>query len=149
MRTTIYINIDQLDDLKAAMTKIDVSKKEMISLLLTRIIRKSSFEAESFKPVRYQMKGLGIKRKIEHIDLEDVFYEKALDLRRNFKFSVSWFIAFGIINYLNELVNEMSNPKNPEKIMDNYDRNSVYIARMLGGVQVFISMLGYPKLKNI
>ncbi len=87
--------------------------------------------------------------KIERIKFEPVFYEKALDLRRNFKYSVSWFIAYAIDNYLDELVDEVLNPKDPENVGVNYDRNSVYIAQLLGDVQVFTSMLGFPELKYL
>ncbi len=102
-----------------------------------------------FKPVKYQKDVPGTIWTIEKIKFEPVFYEKALDMRRNFKYSVSWFIAYGIDNFLDELVNEMLNPEDPEIIADNYDRNSVYIARLLGDVQVFISMLGFPEEKYL
>ncbi len=53
------------------------------------------------------------------------------------------------IHFLDELVDEMLNPEDPEIIADNYNRNSVYIARLLGDVQVFISMLGFPEEKYL
>ncbi len=99
--------------------------------------------------MKYQKDAPGTVWKIEKIKFEPVFYEKALDLRRNFKYSVSWFIAYAIEHFLDELVEEMLNPEYPELIADNYNRNSVYIARLLGDVQVFISMLGFPEEKYL
>jgi hypothetical protein len=78
-----------------------------------------------------------------------VFYEKFLDLRRNYKYSVSWFIAHAIRNYLDELVADLTNPRDPEKILDNYDWNHVYITRMLGTIPLFISVLGFPEIKYL
>jgi hypothetical protein len=156
IRTTMYINKLLLKRLIAAADTIDVTKDQMISLLLSRIIRNNSFEPQifdaqerHFKPVEYQKSLSCTVWKTEHIKFEPVFYKKALDLRRNFKFSVSWFIAYAIRNYLDELVEEMLNPKDPENIADNYNQNSVYIARLLGDVQVFISMLGFPEEKYL
>ncbi len=156
IRTSIYIKKALLKTLIEAAEKIDVTKDQMISLLISRIIRKNSFKPQKFdamkrrfKPVKYQKGAPGTIWEIERINLEPVFYEKALDLRRNFKYSVSWFIAYAIENFLDELVDEMLNPEDPELIADNYNRNSVYIARLLGDVQVFISMLGFPEEKYL
>jgi hypothetical protein len=156
MRTTMYIKTALLERLEEAAVEIGITKDQLISLLLSRIIRENSSEPQTFnaddrhfKLVRYQKSIPGMVWKIEHIKFEPVFYEKALDLRRNFKYSVSWFIAFAIENYLDDLVYEMLNPKDPEKILDNYDRNSVYIARLQGDVQVFISMLGFPDIEYL
>ncbi len=71
-----------------------------------------------FKPVKYQKGVPGTVWKIKKITFEPVFYEKALDLRRNFMYSVSWFIACAIDNFLDELVEEMLNPEDPEIIED-------------------------------
>jgi hypothetical protein len=105
MRTTIYSDTLLLDKLKAAMAEVGLSKDELIQLLVTRIIKKNSFVPRPCKAVKYQDGGPERVWKTEHINLEPEFYEKALDLRRHFKFSVSWFIAFAITNYLDELVN--------------------------------------------
>jgi hypothetical protein len=147
-RTTIYINTILLNTLKEAMADIDVQKDEMITLLVSRIIKKNSFNPEPYKTVKYQESGSEIVWKIEHINLEPEFYEKVLDLRRHFKFSVSWFIAFAITNYLDELVNELKNPKNCEKPMDNYTGDYAYISKMVGSKRVFITMLDTRREKT-
>ncbi len=150
MRTTINIDRNLLERLEEAMDTLHLSKNELISLLLARIIRKNEFEPMPHKRIRYQERGKGlIVWKKKHINIDSVFYEKFLDLRRNFKFSVSWFIAFAIRNYLDELVEILSNSKDTKLILDNYDRNFVYISRMLGSVRLFISLLGYPGDKII
>jgi hypothetical protein len=149
IRTTININKNLLSRLKKAMYDIDLPKDEVIKLLLSRILRKKDFHPRPDIRVKYQGRRLKKDWKKEHITLDPVFYEKFLDLRRNYKFSVSWFIAFAIRNYLDELVAELTNPRDPEKILDNYDWNSVYITRMLGNIPLFISVLGFPELKYL
>ncbi len=123
------------------MAEVDLSKDELIKLLISRFIKKNSFIPQPGKTVKYQDGGPERVWKIEHINLEPVFYEKVLDLRRHFKFSVSWFVAFGIINYLDELVRDLSNSGNSAKILDNYTGNYVYIFEIVDNILVFITMM--------
>jgi hypothetical protein len=149
MRTTIYINTIHAQKLKVAASLLNISKNEIISILISRLTHDNRFDSSIFKAVEYQKSDPDIIWKIEHIDFEPVFYEKALDLRRNYKFSVSWFIAYGILNYLDEIVENLLNPENKRKIEDNYDRNYVYIHRKLGNIPAFIAIWGIPKEKHI
>ncbi len=141
MRTTINGDLSLLNRLTAAMAEADLPKDKLIKLLVSRIINKNSFVPKPYKTVKYQESGQDTVWKIEHINLEPVDYEKLLDLRRHFKFSVSWFIAFAIINYLDELVNDLCNSGNRKKILDNYASNYVYISKMTGSIRVFITMM--------
>ncbi len=150
MRTTINIDVTLLGEFETAMDTLHLSKNKLISLLLARIISKDEFEPRPYERVTYQerCKGL-IVRKKEHINIESVFYEKYLDLRRNLKFSVSWLIAYAIKNYLNELVFDLINTDNTKVTPDNYARNFVYITKMLGTIPLYISILGVPELKYL
>jgi hypothetical protein len=141
MRTTIYINTIYLDKLKEAMVAVNLSKNELVALLVSRIIKKNSFTPEPYKTVEYQESRPDIVWKIEPVKLDPLFYEKDLVLRRNFKFSFSWFIAFAINNYLDELVYELRNPKDCDKVLDNYVQDYAYISEMLGGIRIFITMM--------
>ncbi len=150
MRTTITIDSELLEKLEEAADTLRLSNNALISLLLTRIIRKNEFEPRPYERVTYQKFGKEfIILEKEHINIDSVFYEKYLDLRRNFKFSVSWLIGFAIRHYLDELVYDLSNPRNHKKILDNYARNFVYITRMLDTVPLFISILGFPDQKTL
>jgi hypothetical protein len=150
MRTTMNIDVTLLDEFKAAMETLHVSKNKLISLLLGRIISNNEFVPRPYERVKYQerCKGL-IVRKKEHINIEPVFYEKYLDLRRNCKFSVSFLIAHAIKNYLDELIYDFSNSEDTKETLDNYVRNFVYITKMLGTIPLYISILGIPELKYL
>jgi hypothetical protein len=141
MRTTIYINTIYLDKLKEAMAAVNLSKDELIALLVTRIIKKNNFAPVPYKAVEYQKSEPDIVWKIEPVKLDPLFYEKDLVLRRHFKFSFSWFIAFAIVNYLDELVYELRNTKDYGNTLDNYTRDYVYISEMVGSIRVFITMM--------
>jgi hypothetical protein len=150
MRTTINIDVALLEKFEDAMKRLRLSKNELLSLLLARIIRENEFEPRPHERVRYQerSKGLIIWKK-EPITLESVFYEKYLDLRRNCKFSVSWFIAYAIKNYLDELIFDLSNSEVAKEDADNYVRNFVYCAKMIGTIPLYISVFGVPEMKYL
>jgi hypothetical protein len=139
------IDLKLFEKLEEAMDTLHLSRNELVSPLLARIIRKNEFEPKPHERIRYQERGKGlIVWKKKHINIDSVFYEKYLDLRRNYKFSVSWFIAFAIRNYLDELVCNLSNSDDSEIILDNYDRNFIYMYKNIESVHIFISSLGYP-----
>ncbi len=141
MRTTINADTILINRLKEAMAEVDLPKDKLIELLLSRIIIKNSFVPKPCEAVKYQDGGPDKVWKIEHINLESLSYEKVQDFRRHFKFSVSWFIAFGIINYLDELVSELRNSGNSEKNLDNYTRNYAYIYEIVGSIRVFLTIM--------
>jgi hypothetical protein len=150
MRTTINIDMALLEQFETAMKRLSLSKNELLSLLLARIIRENEFEPRPHERVRYQERSKGlIVWKKEPVTLESVFYEKYLDLRRNCKFSVSWFIAFAIKNYLDKLIFDLSNTEVTKEGTYNYVRNFLYIAKMIGTIPVYISVLGVPGLKYL
>ena len=149
MRTTIYINRLYYEKLKTSSEILSISKNEIISFLLTRITNDTFFKVKPYETVQYQKSNPDINWKTAHIDLKPVFYEKAQDLKRNFKFSVSWFITFAIINYLDDIVKEMTEPGNQGNIMDNYDQNFIYIAKSYGKIQGFITLWGVPEEKYL
>ncbi len=145
MRTTINTDTLLLNKLREAMVEVDLPKDKMIELLISRIIKKNSFVPQPGKTVKYQDGGPEREWKIEHINLEPEFYEKVLDFRRHFKFSVSWFIAFAIIHYLDELVSDLLNN---EDNLDNYSGDYVYISEMVGSIRVFLTMMGTKSKKT-
>ncbi len=149
MRTTIYIDTLLLDKLKDAAAEAGQSKNELVERLIQRIIDKNSFVPKPCKRVQYQDGGPGGKWKIEHINIKPVFYEKAQDLRRHFKYSVSWFIAFAIKYYLDELISDLKNPKKNENILVNYMGDYVYLSEMVGSFRVFLTMMETQSKKTL
>jgi hypothetical protein len=147
MRTTIYINLELLDRLDRASALLNISKNDIIGLLISRLTKDNNFDARPFETVSYQTSVKGMTWKIKHVEFEPVFYEKAQDLRRNFKFSVSWFIAYGICEYLDDIVEGILNPKSKAK--DNYDRDYTYKAKKFGKIRIFIAIWNIPRLKHL
>ncbi len=148
MRTTIYIDTILLDKLKNAVAEVGESKDVLIELLIQRIIDKNRFVPKPCKRVKYQDEGPGGEWKVEHINIKPLFYEKAQDLRRHFKYSVSWFIAFAIKYYLDELISDLKNPGKNENNMVNYTGDYVYFSEMAGSIRVFLTMMDTQSKKT-
>ncbi len=146
MKTTINADTLLLDKLNKSMAEVGLPKDKMIELLISRIIKNNSFVPQPGKKVKYQDGGSERVWKIEHINLEPEFYEKVLDFRRHFKFFVSWFIAYAIIHYLDELVSDLIN--NNEDYTDNYMRDYAYISEMLGNIRIFLTMMDTKSKKT-
>ncbi len=130
------------------MAEAGLSKNELIKLLISRIIKKNSFIPQTGKSVKYQDGGSEIVWKIEHINLEPEFYEKVLDFRRHYEYSVSWFLGFAIIHYLDELISDLKNSENSENNLDNYVGDYAYISEMVDSVRVFITMMDTKSKKT-
>jgi hypothetical protein len=137
MRTTIYINHVNLVKLEKASSVLNMSMNQLISIFITRLTKDDSFYSRLFQSVKYQDSDSDMSWKIKHIEFEEVFYEKALDLRRNYKFSVSRLIAYAVDNYLDDIIEKMLNPENKDKIEDNYDRDYSYKAQKIGKMRIF------------
>jgi hypothetical protein len=60
MRTTINIDNKLLLQFEEAMDRLGLSRNELISLLLSRIIKKNHFEPRPYERVRYQERGKGL-----------------------------------------------------------------------------------------
>jgi hypothetical protein len=111
------------------------------------LTKDGSFDSKLYETVKYQAGDPALAWKIKHIEFEPVFYEKAQDLRRNFKYSVSRLIAYAIDKYLDEIVEELLN--SGSKVEDNYDRDYTYKAKKFGKIRIFISVWNLPRLKHL
>jgi hypothetical protein len=146
MRTTVNIDKFYKEKLEAALKKTGIHQREMISLMLDRLTKDIAFEAKPYETVKYQESDPDIQWKTMHITYYPVFYEKAQDLKRNFKFSVSWFITYAIANYLDSIVGELLDSTNNKIIMDNYDHNFIHIIQNYGNIKGFLTLWGVPDI---
>jgi hypothetical protein len=149
MRTTIYINHYHFNKLIDASNLLNISRNELISMFISRLTHDNRFETKLFETVKYQDSESNINWITMHVKFEPVFYEKALDLRRHYKYSVSWFISYAIMEYLDDIVGKLLNPENRKKIWDNYDRNYIYISREYENIHTFTVSWGFVKEKYL
>jgi hypothetical protein len=102
-----------------------------------------------FKAIHYQKGNEFTRWHCRHISISHNVYEVAIDLRKVLKLSVSFIIANAIVEYLDEIIQNLTkNIKNT----DNYSHNYVFIFNNYDGVYSFTIFWGLPPkkiLKNL
>jgi hypothetical protein len=149
LRTTININPLLLTRLKEASGTLEISTNEIIMLLLGAVQSKKGFNIGELRGVRYQDADPDRKWCRFHVTYRSRMYEKALDMRRFFKCSVSFIISFAIFKYLDEIVERIKDSENSNRIMDNYPSNYIFISKMYNGIQGFTIIWGVPEQKYL
>jgi hypothetical protein len=150
MRTSVYIKEVYCERLTQVMDMLGISKDNLVSLILDKITVKSAFKVKTFETVNYQKSCPGTVWETMHVRFNPVVYEKSQDMRNNYKFSVSWFLAYGIVNFLDEIVRELSGSSDSgEKVGESFERRYVSFSEVVGGIRGFFSFWGIPEKKYL
>jgi len=112
INTSLYISKGHLSKVKAIQMKHDISKSKLISLLLLLYIEKNQAGKTFGKRVKYQKK-IKDQYTTTAISLREDMYERWCDVRKVFKISASFAIAFSFENYLDEIIDEFNNDTKP------------------------------------
>jgi hypothetical protein len=144
MRTTINIQKKLFLKLENASETLNISKNEIVDLLLRKIIAANSFKSKAFETVRYQERDPEKNWHQLHVTFSPRLYETGLDSRKFFKYTVSYVVSFAIINYLDELINKIIKLNyNVEKV-DNYPLDYIFVAKDFNNFQGFVIIWGVP-----
>jgi hypothetical protein len=149
MRTTVNINRVNFEQICSSSKTLGISRNEVVAILLSRMSEKAVFKAKLYNTVRYQASDPDAEWMTMHVKFKPVRYEKMQDMRRSYKFSVSWFLAFAVSHFLDDMINEMLNPEKKNIKVDNYDHNFTHISQKYNNFQVFISIWGKMNKKKI
>ncbi len=133
----------------SALEVLGVSRDELLLILFERIAKKAVFKAKTFETVSYQESSYDSMWITMHIRFDPVIYEKAQDMRRNYKFSVSWLLAYGIIHFLDEIISEMTGSEDSGRETDNSDENYFTFSDIFGDVRSFMSFWGVPEDEHL
>ncbi len=140
IETTINMKSDILGKIGKAASAMNISMNRIISILIIRMVHNKFLKIKMFTSVKYQDTGDDIVWHKLHISLSTDVYEKALDLRKVLKMSVSFIIAKAVENILNEIINDFFKTNKT----DNYCRNYVFIPNYHNGVLYFTIFWQYP-----
>ena len=119
--TTLNIHLDVLSNISRAAGRLGKSRKDIIVLLLRRIMRDHHLFKHGFSTVKYQLDDDSGNWHCFHIRFREDENEFFVDLRKLCKFSVSCLLAKAVERYLGEL------QKNTEKKVDNYRNFNNYV----------------------
>ncbi len=141
--TTINIKSEILGKITKASSKMNISMNRIINLLIIRLVHNKSLKLKMFTSVKYQETGGNIIWHKLHVSLTTDIYEKALDLRKVLKMSVSLIIAKAVEKYLQEIINDFFQTGKT----DNYFQNYVFIPNFHKGTLYFTIFWAYPSDK--
>jgi hypothetical protein len=149
MRTTVNLDFRSAELLEDACLSTGLSRHELVRLLVLFLKHSNNFSPRLYETVTYQHGGDDTVWIVVHVSLEECTYEILQDLRRNCKFSVSFFVAFLINSFLDELIKRLNEPNGYQKILDNYPRSFMYIPRFFDDVEGYITLWDVPGEKNL
>ncbi len=130
--TTINIKVHLLLRIAEVSNISGISLNKIIAIMINKLIINCPIKPKLFSTVKYQQAGDNIIWHTLHVSLDGDVYEKALDLRKVMKMSVSFLIAKAIELFLDQVIKDLSE--------DNTDKNSeeyVYISSKCNGLLNF------------
>ncbi len=127
--TTINIKSDLLTRITKATADHGISLNRIIAVLIYKSLKNCSIKIKLFNTVKYQETGDDIIWHTLHVSFTEDIYEKALDMRKVLKMSVSFIIARAIEVYLNDVIRELSDKTDT----DNYIQEYVCISNKYNG----------------
>ena len=104
IETTININSNLLLRVNRVSWEIGRSRRIIISWLLGRLSADREMSPRSWSRIRYQERDEEKNWEESHLYLTPAEYELFLDLKKVYKMSGSYLIAFAIRKYLNKLL---------------------------------------------
>ncbi len=131
--TTVYIKVDLLTKIAEISAIHAISISEIISILIHKTLKNCSIKAKLFNSIKYQKTGDDILWHTLHVSFSEDVYEKALDLRKVMKMSVSFLIARAIELYLEQVIKELSQKNNA----DNYLQEYTFLSSKYNGLLYF------------
>ncbi len=144
IETTVYLKRQFLNKIISASDLCNISRSEIVFLLLNKFMKNDSMEIKAFSPVEYQDADSDAKWRRLHVVFGHDFYERCLDMRKVYKKSVSFLVAIAVLEYLDILIRELTGR---EKSNDNYTPNYSFIVKTYNKVPLIITHWEFPDKK--
>jgi hypothetical protein len=142
IETTMHVHIDIMKTLNNGADATGRGLTSIIKLLMQRVMEDNKKLLKSYSRVKYQERDEKENWNRIHIVLNEYEYEYYLDMRKFYKMSVSFILAFAVMRYLNEIVNELLDRN---KNTDNYFyRNYIFIKETVDGIVCWQIYWGIP-----
>lgn len=138
IETTIYVHNSILNKLVEGAAVTRKSINSIIKLLIQRIMRDNQRMIKRNSRIKYQERDLKENWHRIHVVLNEYEYEYCLDLRKFLKMSVSFFLAYAVLRYLDELL------KNKIGTDNYYYKNYFFIKKTFDGTICWQIYWGIP-----
>jgi hypothetical protein len=150
--TTINIKLNILSKIAEVSAAHGISINKIIAILIHKTLNNCSIKAKLFNAVKYQQTGDDIIWHTLHVSFSEDIYEKALDLRKVLKISVSYIIARAIELYIDQVVESLVEaglkPASTNQTgTDSYCKEYVFISSKCNGLLYFTIFWSKPSPK--
>ncbi len=148
IETTLHIHQSILALLNRIVEVKGTNRTFIIKLLMQRMMRDNKKMLKSCSRIKYQERDVKENWHRIHFVMNEYEYEYYLDMRKFYKMSISFILAYAVKKYINEVMNELLNRG---KNTDNYIyRNYILMTKSINETICWQICWGIPqKLPSI
>ncbi len=106
IETTLHINKRILGMINEYSEKTNISRAAVVKIFIQKIMHDNRSMIKTYSRVQYQPRDIKENWHRIHIVLNEYEYEYCLDLRKFFKMSVSFILAYAVLEYWDELMKQ-------------------------------------------
>jgi spore coat polysaccharide biosynthesis predicted glycosyltransferase SpsG len=142
IESTLYVHKSILEKLERGAILSGRSRTFIIKQLMERLMDDNQNLISPSSRIKYQERDVKANWRILHIVVNEYEYEYYLDMRKFYKMSVSFLLAYAVRQYLNAVINEsLDNNINT----DNYlYRNYIFTKKKVDGIVCWQIYWGLP-----
>jgi hypothetical protein len=142
IESTIHVHKSTMETLNKGVVITGRTRTYIIKMLMQRVMRDNQKFIKSYSRVKYQERDLKENWNSIHVSLNEYEYEYYLDMRKFYKMSVSYILAYAAMRYMDEILNEFYKRGNST---DNYFyKNYVFIKKIINKVICWQIYWGIP-----
>ena len=148
IESTIHVHKSILEVLNKSAETTGRTRTSIIKFLMQRVMGNNQKMLKSYSRVRYQERDVKENWHRLHIVMNEYEYEYYFDMRKFYKMSVSFILAYAVKRYLDEIVNELLDRNiRTDKY---YFRNYIFMKETIDGITCWRIYWGIPqKLPDI
>ena len=143
IESTMHMHKSTLEMLNRGAEITGRSRTFIIKLLMQRIMSENQKMLKSHSRIKYQPRDDKENWFRLHVVINEYEYEYYLDMRKFYKMSVSFILAYAVRRYLDEILSKLLNGN---KNTDNYFyKNYIFIKRTIDGITCWQIYWGIPQ----
>ncbi len=143
IESTMHIHKSILEMLNRGAEITGKTRTSIIKLLMQRVMSENKKMLISHSRIKYQARDKKENWHQFHVAMNEYEYEYYLDMRKFYKMSVSFILAYAAMRYLDEILNDLLNG---DKNTDNYFyKNYIFVKRTIDGITCWQIYCGIPQ----
>ena len=143
IETTMYVHKSTMETLNRGADATGRVLTSIIKLLMQRVMKDNQKLLKAYSRVKYQERDAKGNWNRIHIVLNEYEYEYYLDMRKFYKMSVSFILAYAVSRYFDEIIDKLMGRSNNT---DNYFfRNYTYVKEIVDGIICWQIYWGIPQ----